>query len=50
MTVKVAEETWASVSHESTARKTGIGSLLSVAWAHFMSLPESRREKLTREA
>ena len=47
--VKIAEETWRSVSHEAIDRRSGIGDMISIAWNHFCALPEPRREKLARE-
>lgn len=48
--VKIPEDTWASVAHERIDRRSEIGDLIAVAWTLFMSLPESKREKLVRDA
>ena len=47
--VKIPTEIWASVSHEAIDRRTSMYGLVSIAWNYFMSLPESKRDKMVRE-
>lgn len=46
--VRITAEVWESVSHEAIDRCTNRIAVIETAWAYFMSLPESRREKLVR--
>lgn len=46
---KIPENTWREAKHESVERGCGIGDVLAIATRHFLTLPESRREKLVRE-
>lgn len=47
--MKIAAGSWQSMAHERIDRRTTIQNLIAIAWAYFMTLPESRREKMVRE-
>lgn len=48
--VKLDEPTWALMSHESIDRRCSFQNLLTTCCRLFLALPESRREKLVRDA